>query len=83
METGCDEVIENMQTCLFECTSNTKTFFSKKSADLEKCENLIVYEKLLGEVTDIQIVYDIDKIDADKIYQIIYDTESKSLSITK
>jgi hypothetical protein len=82
METiGCDEVLENMQKCLMECRTNSKTHFSKNLTDLKKCENLLAYEKSLELSTGIQIVYAIDKIDTEKSYQIIYDTGSKSLTI--
>lgn len=78
---GCNTVLENMKICLMECKTNTKTYFSKQSMDLTKCDNLVFYEKSLAASTGIQIVYHIDKIVAEKPYQIIYDTGSKSLTI--
>jgi len=80
---GCNTVMENMQKCLMECQSNTKTYFSKQSIDLTKCENIRVYEKSLAASTSIQIIYKTNKIVAEKPYQIIYDTGSKSLTIKK
>ena len=68
---GCDEVMENMQKCLMECKTNSKTHFSKTSLDVSKCDNLVFYEKSLAASTGIKIVYAIDKIDAEKSYQII------------
>jgi hypothetical protein len=78
---GCDEILENMQKCLMECKTNSKTHFSKQFTDLKKCDNLVFYEKSLAASTCIKIVYAIDKIDAERPYQIIYDTGSKSLTI--
>ena len=78
--TGCDTVLENMQKCLMECKTNSKTYFSKQFTDLKTCENLRVYERSLGASTGIKIVYRTDKIDAEKSYQIIYDTGSKVLT---
>ena len=78
---GCDEIRENMQKCLLECRTNTKTYFSKKSTELAKCDNLVFYEKSLAASTGIQIVYATNKIIAEKTYQIKYDTGSKSLTI--
>jgi hypothetical protein len=79
---GCNTVLENMQKCLMECQSNTKTYFSKQSIDLTKCENIRVYERSLAAATGLKIVYN-HKIDEEKPYQIIYDTGSKSLTIKK
>ena len=78
---GCDEVMENMQKCLMECKTNSKTHFSKQFTDMKKCENLRVYERSLGASTGIKIVYRRDKIDAENSYQIIYDTGSKVLML--
>jgi hypothetical protein len=78
---GYDEVLENMKKCLFECKTNNKTYSSTKSIDLANCENLRVYEKSLLRMTGIQINYKINKIDAEKHYQISYDIGSKSLTI--
>jgi hypothetical protein len=80
---GCDEVMENMQKCLMECKTNSKTHFSKQFTDLKKCENIRVYERSLGAAAGIQLVYAIHEIDAEKSYQIIYDTKSKVLTIKK
>ncbi len=77
---GCDEILENMQKCLMECKTNSKTHFSKHFTDLKKCENLRVYERSLGASTGIKIIYAIDKISAEKSYQIMYDTGSKVLT---
>jgi hypothetical protein len=78
---GCDEILENMQKCLMECKTNSKTHFSKQFTDLKKCDNLVFYEKSLAASTSIQIIYKTNKIVAEKPYQIIYDTGSKSLTI--
>jgi len=81
METiGCDEVLENMQKCLMECRTNSKTHFSKQFTDLKKCENIHVYERSLA-AAGIQIFYRTDKLDAEKSYQIMYDTGSKVLTL--
>ena len=82
METnGCDEVMENMQKCLMECKTNSKTHFSKQFTDLKKCENIRFYERSLAAAAGIQIFYRTEKIDAEKSYQIIYDTGSKVLTL--
>jgi hypothetical protein len=82
METnGCDEVMENMQKCLMECKTNSKTHFSKTSLHISNCENIRFYERSLAAATGIQIIYAIDKIDAEKSYQILYDTGSKVLTL--
>jgi hypothetical protein len=78
---GCNEVMENMQKCLMECKTNSKTHFSKNLTDLKKCENLRVYERSLGASTGIKIVYKTDELGAEKSYQIMYDTGSKVLTL--
>ncbi len=80
---GCDEILENMQKCLMECKTNSKSHFSKHFTDLKKCENIRVYERSLAAATGIQIVYKTYKIDAEKSYQTMYDTKSKVLTIKK